>query len=172
MSEPKSVRYTIPGKPKGKSRPRFGKGSVYTDDKTKDYEQLSKVLYNKAAKGVEFPHGTPVRVIITACFPIPSSANKKARQEMESGARLPMLRPDTDNIAKIILDSLNKTAYLDDAQVVETHVRKKYSTEPCVIVTVEEIEKFNISKTEYEKTVSFMDAMVFILFGGKVKLKE
>ena len=66
---------------------------------------------------------------------------------MESGARLPMLRPDTDNIAKIILDSLNKTAYLDDAQVVETHVRKKYSTEPCVIVTVEEIEKFNISKT-------------------------
>lgn len=138
MSDQKSVRYTIPGKPKGKSRPRFGKGSVYTDNKTKDYERLSKILYKKAAKGITFPQGTPVRVDITACFPVPSRANKKLRQEMESGARLPMLRPDTDNIAKIILDSLNKTAYLDDAQVVETHVRKKYSKEPCVIVTVSE----------------------------------
>ncbi|MBR2132024.1 MAG: RusA family crossover junction endodeoxyribonuclease [Oscillospiraceae bacterium] len=141
MSEPKSVRYTIPGKPKGKSRPRFGKGSVYTDEKTKDYERLSKALYKKASKGITFPQGTPVRVDITACFPVPSKANKKLRQEMESGARLPMLRPDTDNIAKIILDSLNKTAYLDDAQVVETHVQKKYSKEPCVTVTVEEIKE-------------------------------
>ena len=143
MSEPKSVRYTIPGKPKGKSRPRFGKGIVYTEDKTKDYEQLSKVLYNKAAKSTAFPKGTPVRVDITACFPVPSRANKKIRQEMESGARLPLLRPDADNIAKIVLDSLNKTAYLDDAQVVETHVRKKYSKEPCVIVTVSEITADN-----------------------------
>ena len=46
-------------------------------------------------------------------------------------------------IAKIVLDSLNKTAYLDDAQVVETHVRKKYSKEPCVIVTVSEITADN-----------------------------
>lgn len=143
MIEPKSVRYTIPGKPKGKSRPRFGKGSVYTDDKTKDYERLSKALYKKAAKGTVFQQGTPVRVDITACFPIPSRANKKARAEMESGARLPMLRPDTDNVAKIILDSLNKTAYRDDAQVVEMLVHKKYSREPCVIVTVSEITSDN-----------------------------
>lgn len=139
MNKPKIVQYIIPGKPKGKVRPRFGKGKVYTDEKTKAYEQLSKMLYKKAAKCIAFPQGTPVRVCIVACFPIPSSANKSVQTEMETGVRLPLIRPDTDNIEKIILDSLNGTAYHDDAQVVECHVQKKYSQEPCVIVTVEEI---------------------------------
>ena len=43
-------------------------------------------------------------------------------------------KPDCDNIAKIILDSLNKIAYHDDSQVVDLHVNKRYAEMPYVYV--------------------------------------
>ena len=53
---------------------------------------------------------------------------------------LPMVKPDTDNIAKSILDSLNGIAYKDDKQVVELIVYKFYNDVPYVNVTIEEID--------------------------------
>ena len=41
-----------------------------------------------------------------------------------------------DNILKIIADSLNQIAYKDDAQVVDTQVRKFYSRRPRVAVVI------------------------------------
>lgn len=35
-------------------------------------------------------------------------------------------KPDVDNLAKIVLDSLNKIAYDDDAQVCRLLVEKRY----------------------------------------------
>ena len=34
-------------------------------------------------------------------------------------------RPDLDNLLKLVLDSLNGVAYVDDAQVVESHATKR-----------------------------------------------
>ena len=42
---------------------------------------------------------------------------------------MPLKKPDSDNIAKIVLDSLNKIAFDDDAQVVELTVIKKWTEE-------------------------------------------
>ena len=42
---------------------------------------------------------------------------------------MPLRKPDSDNIAKIVLDSLNKIAFDDDAQVVELTVVKKWTEE-------------------------------------------
>ena len=55
----------------------------------------------------------------------------------------PTVKPDTDNIAKSILDSLNKIAYLDDKQVVKLEVEKYYSQMPSVAVMIEEMEITN-----------------------------
>ena len=52
----------------------------------------------------------------------------------------PTVKPDTDNIAKSILDSLNKIAYLDDKQVVKLEVEKYYATSANVAVIIEELE--------------------------------
>ena len=38
-----------------------------------------------------------------------------------------MKKPDSDNVAKIVLDSLNKIAYDDDKQVVELTVLKRWT---------------------------------------------
>ena len=42
---------------------------------------------------------------------------------------MPLKKPDSDNIAKIVLDSVNKIAFDDDAQVVELTVVKKWTEE-------------------------------------------
>lgn len=38
-------------------------------------------------------------------------------------------KPDVDNIAKIVMDSLNKLAYLDDKQVSRLSIRKQFCNE-------------------------------------------
>ncbi len=53
---------------------------------------------------------------------------------MVLGEISPMKKPDLDNIAKIILDSLNQIAFKDDSQVTSLRVEKVYSERPCVEV--------------------------------------
>ena len=47
-------------------------------------------------------------------------------------------KPDIDNIAKIILDALNKLAFKDDNQITKLEIEKKYGTEEKISVKVEE----------------------------------
>jgi len=51
----------------------------------------------------------------------------------------PTIKPDTDNIAKSILDSLNGIAYKDDKQVVMLTVEKWYAEVPSVSVWISEV---------------------------------
>lgn len=51
----------------------------------------------------------------------------------------PTIKPDTDNIAKSILDSLNGIAYKDDKQVVKLTVEKRYDETPSASVWIREV---------------------------------
>ena len=51
----------------------------------------------------------------------------------------PIKKPDMDNIAKIILDSLNGLAYLDDKQVTKLVIWKKYGDIPKVEVNINKL---------------------------------
>jgi Holliday junction resolvase RusA-like endonuclease len=75
-----------------------------------------------------------IKAHIQAFFFIPKSTSNKKREKMLSGEIRPTKKPDTDNLAKIILDSLNKMAYDDDSQIVTLTVQKFYSDEPRVEV--------------------------------------
>ena len=48
-------------------------------------------------------------------------------------------KPDLDNLAKIILDSLNGIAFDDDKQVVKLEVEKYYSDRPRAEIWLTEI---------------------------------
>ena len=132
---------TIPGEPKGKARPRFSRatGATYTPRSTAEYE--SRVMYFFK---MEYPDWTPtekaVSVRILAYYTIPKSAGKKKRERMIKYWIRPTRRPDVDNIAKAICDSLNGLAYRDDAQIVSLGVHKLYSENPRVEVTIKEQE--------------------------------
>lgn len=123
----------IPGDPVGKERPRHTRsGHTYTPEKTKAYEAKVAACFLKA-RGKRTDG--PVFVAITAYMPIPKRATKADRAAMEAGARLPMKRPDADNIAKVCMDALNGLAYHDDAQVIGLSVLKRYG-EPHVEINI------------------------------------
>lgn len=56
---------------------------------------------------------------------------------MLAGYEKPCKKPDIDNIAKVILDSLNDIAYHDDTQVVSLCMAKKYAETPRVEVKIQ-----------------------------------
>ena len=62
------------------------------------------------------------------------SLSKKKRAELQ--LKSPMKKPDLDNVAKIVLDALNKVAWVDDTQVVSLKVRRMWSNEEYVCVTI------------------------------------
>ena len=134
--------FEIPGPPQGKGRPRFaqranGSAVIYTPTATATYEERIRIEYRRQCRGAMFPPGVPLAVRITAEMPIPARASKKARAEMLSGAAKPLVKPDADNVAKIVLDALNGVAYPDDRAIVALHVQKKYSDTPRVVVEIE-----------------------------------
>lgn len=137
------AKFCIHGDPQGKGRPRFSTvcGHVHTrtPDETVLYENLVKTEYRQQA-GVRFPDDAMLDVRIFAYYPIPKSVSKKKRKAMLEKRIRPTKKPDADNVFKIICDSLNGIAYRDDAQVVDSMVRKFYGETPKVVVTIEEIE--------------------------------
>ena len=135
----KKIIFIIKGDPKGKGRPRFTKsGHVYTPDATAKYEKLVAYAYHNVAKGYKFT--SPVRVSVHAFNKPPKGKSKRVVEDMLRGEILPTKKPDADNIAKIILDGLNKIAWDDDTQVVEMMVVKRYGTDSLVAVTIEELD--------------------------------
>lgn len=133
--------FEIEGKPVGKGRPRFRRVGnfvqTYTPANTAEYEKLVRLRFQNAGGVIT---DKPVRVAVVAFFSPPKSTKKGDRIEMLANRILPEKKPDCDNIAKIILDALNKIAYIDDSQVIELVVKKRYSAEAKVIVHIEEIE--------------------------------
>lgn len=139
----KQIKFSIPGQPFGKQRPRVvSRGTfskAYTPKETVSYENLVKLMYSQAAKGKMFADGAMLDVRIIAYYDIPKSTSKKKRKEMLEHKIRPAKKPDWDNIGKIVCDSLNLVAYHDDSAVVDAQVRKFYSENPRVDVTIKVI---------------------------------
>lgn len=134
------IEFCVLGLPKGKSRPRVttrnGYAMAYTPKDTVNYENLVRYTYQESVgrklDGALFAH-------ITAYFPIPKSTSKK-KAEMMREKIIPFTnKPDADNLAKTILDSLNNVAYDDDKQICRLTVEKWYSDNPRVEVQIGEI---------------------------------
>ena len=122
-----SIKFTVYGKPQGKARPRFTRqGRAYTPKNTVDYEGQIKQAYI-AAGGTLISDTAPIQICITACF-------KKAKSNK---MQFPTLKPDTDNIAKIVCDGLNGVAYKDDNQITYLTVDKVWADDGIERVEIE-----------------------------------
>ena len=115
----------VHGKPRGKGRPRFMRnGHTYTDEKTRDYEKQIQEAFISSG---EVKRDSYVSINIDAFYQIPKGTSKRVKALMIEGKIRPVVKPDLDNIAKIVLDALNGYAYKDDNQVVDCYVSKWYS---------------------------------------------
>lgn len=114
----------VEGKIKGKARPRVFNGHAVTPKDTVTYENWVRLNYKEQCG--EYLEGS-IRARIIAYYKIPKSYSKKRVQAILEGKEQPIKKPDADNIAKIILDSLNDIAFHDDSQVVELIVIKRWT---------------------------------------------
>ena len=133
------VQLTIPLEPKGKERPRWSQKMqrMYTPATTTSYEDFIKLVYRQNYGAEMFPKGVPLDIRIRAYCPIPKSDTLTVRAKKMTGAIRPTVKPDWDNIGKIVADALNKIAYYDDAQIVDSQTRKFYSDRPRVEILIQ-----------------------------------
>ena len=118
----------VEGTIKAKARPRFNTktGHAVTPKDTVNYENWVKICYQQQdGKHID----GPARATINIYYKVPKSYTKKRLKAIRDGIDYPCKKPDADNVAKIILDSLNKIAYDDDSQVVELMVNKLWTEE-------------------------------------------
>jgi len=107
--------FTVPGRPRGKERPRMGRnGKFYTPKQTRDYEESVAWCARNAYK--EDPTELPVRLDLI----IRSSKS----------------RADASNILKAIEDGMNEIVYIDDKQIKEIHILRVEGEGEGVDVTV------------------------------------
>ena len=135
------IKFTIPGEPCGKGRPRFDgrTGRTYTPAKTRNYEEYGRNQYEWQCGGQQFPAGVPLKMTVTAYFKMPESASRPKKAEMRFGIVRPTKKPDADNVLKACADMLNGATYHDDSQIVEATVRKFFGDDPRVEIEIEEV---------------------------------
>lgn len=128
----KQFNFKIPITPVPKGRPRFsinhGRLITRTPEKTRDFEKiLSFYLKTSFGNQCKISKKTPLIVDITCFLPIPNSYSLSIKEKCANGFKFPTKRPDVDNFAKAILDSMNDLIFEDDSQIVDLRVKKRYS---------------------------------------------
>lgn len=97
------IHFEVAGNPKPKERPRFGKHAVYTSKKTSEWEKLVKQSAN------EFMISRNASVLKEMNLAVVLLFRRQTRQ-----------RVDIDNLAKSVLDGMNKIVYEDDTMIKAT----------------------------------------------------
>lgn len=143
-----TLTFTIPIAPRGKARARAttfgGKARMFQPKQDRDHATTFAALASQHA-----PEGKiegPVKVTIEARMERTKAvaATVKRTGEPKFPGRPPhTVKPDADNIGKMVLDAM-KSWWRDDAQVCDLHIIKAYAAPqelPCYVVTVAWHEK-------------------------------
>ena len=133
------ISFTIPGNPVAQGRPRAARRGnrimMYDPKPSKDYKKhVAKIAKEYAP---EKPTEAALGVQMKIYREIPKSTTKKDRKLINEGLKRPVVRPDTDNYTKAILDALNGIIYKDDSQIVDLKASKYYSDNPRVEIKIE-----------------------------------
>jgi Holliday junction resolvase RusA-like endonuclease len=147
----KSITFTVPGAPTAKGRARSfvrnGHVAHYTPGKTVLYENLVKMAAQVAMgfsildprKPLDPPIDGACELNLTLHMPIPASWSAKKRTAALAGLILPTTKPDSSNVLKAIEDAMNGVVWIDDKQVVDHNIRRRYSDTPKAIIEVRRI---------------------------------
>jgi Holliday junction resolvase RusA-like endonuclease len=141
-----TIRIELPGVPLGKGRPRGrivmprNKApfiSFYTPAASAAYETALKWVGRVAMRSRK-PFTGALQVAVTAHMPVPESWSETKRGKALAGEIRPSVKPDADNILKM-LDGLNTVVWVDDAQIVDARILKIYSAAPKLVIEVTEL---------------------------------
>lgn len=133
--------FTVPGKPQGKARAkvvlRGNRVHAFTPDKTVLYENYIKLCFKSTQQ--QFFSNKPLKLSVKAVYPIPKGFGLKKTKQALDGIIRPCVKPDMDNVIKVVADALNNVAYTDDKNIVEMCFSKFYGEEPRLEIRIEEL---------------------------------
>lgn len=134
------VAFEVMGDPVGKGRPKFARRgdyvNTYTPKKTAMYETRVQVAARQAM-GAQLPHTGAMAVWLSLDIAIPLSWSKKKQQQALAFEIYPTSKPDVDNVLKAILDACNGIVWVDDKQVIDVIIHKRYALSGSAKVQVE-----------------------------------
>jgi len=113
------IKFTVPGEPRSKQRPRVTRYGTYTPKETLLQEDKVRLAWLELGEST-FEY----QVVIDITF---FNGTKHRR--------------DIDNMAKLVLDALNGSAFLDDYQVVGLNLIKRLTSKEAARteVTIREV---------------------------------
>ncbi|MMZ42231.1 Endodeoxyribonuclease RusA [compost metagenome] len=121
---------------------RSGRTGVFYVKDASDNSQLFKKFIDEEGQTLGIV-ATPCRIYIDAYIQTPSSMSRFEKIWSELKLIRGLGKPDYDNVAKTYGDMVQKYYLLDDALIVEGHVRKFYSCLPRVEIQIEYMEEFD-----------------------------
>jgi len=108
------IELTFPVSPVAASRPRVGRhGSYYTGAYKRFREEGSKVV-SEMLKG--FTPFDDVLMVDIKCY-----------CKRPKTTKLPFPKSDVDNLAKAVMDLMNKKLWIDDSQIIGLYVSKNWA---------------------------------------------
>ena len=118
---------------------RAGKhGKVqFTPAKQRSYMGVIRGGAHDAMDG-RAPVDGPVSLKLVAVYPWPKTTTQKRRADPAGAWKA--TKPDSDNIAKIVKDSMNNIVFADDAQCATVAIWKIFGERPGLTVVVESLD--------------------------------
>jgi Holliday junction resolvase RusA-like endonuclease len=121
----------LPGQPIPASRPRVTRFKNTYDPKFKEKKIAKSII---AKQWQRDPLNQPLNVSIEFHMPIPLSWSQNKRTSHQGIPHVS--RPDTDNLLKFCLDTMNGIVFQDDSCVYGIHALKVYSEQPKTIIKI------------------------------------
>ena len=136
--------FSCTGQPRGKGRPRTriqrtsagDFAQLYTDPRTREYEAAIGRIATAAMKGRR-PFTGALSVSLQFRFAPPKSTTKALRARLIAGEEPYFGIYDVDNLAKSVLDGMNKIVFGDDKQVTRLFVTKIAAEKAGIDIRVE-----------------------------------
>jgi len=130
-----------PAVPQGRPRAvRAGAGvRMYDPPKSRNYKEVVRLkCQSYMSRNRIKPITGAIALRLTFYFKPPKSYSKKRIEAIREREELFTKKPDLDNLAKSVLDGMNGTVFVDDAQIVYMSLQKEYADRDYVIAEITE----------------------------------
>lgn len=119
--------------PVSKGRPRFCRMGKFVRTFTPEATRKAEDFIRKhvEAEWHENPWSGPIMVQIHFSMPIPAS-----RRRTTKSFDFHLVKPDVDNLGKLVSDALNGLCWVDDNQICVMTMTKVYGDEPGIDLTI------------------------------------
>lgn len=123
-----------------KQRPKtnFYTGAIYTPRETKEREKMIADAFRIKNKEWVCDEG-PIGMETLIQLKVPSKESNRKKAKMLIGEIWPTVKPDVDNVLKLVMDALQGVAYVNDKQVVDEHTIKIYGEENKIKIILRKV---------------------------------